>query len=298
MSVLERRARIEATHPELSVVRQCELLAVNRSSWYYKPVPVSQEELALMKRLDELYTAHPFLGSRKLSHLLGLEGYQAEYKRVCRLMKQMGLETIYPKPKTSISAPENKVYPYLLRDVTIVTPDQVWATDITYIRMHQGFIYLSAILDWFSRYIIAWDLSISMDLAFCLGVLEEALALGTPETFNTDQGSQYTSPQHTGMLEAAGIRVSMDGRGRYLDNIFTERVWRTIKYEEVYLKDYETIQEARRSLKAYIHFYNHERPHQALDYQTPYQVYQSQRGLYREAIQSPGGLQTASLHPI
>src|SRR6185369_8862237 len=257
-------AMIEATHPELSVVRQCELLAVNRSSWYYKPVPVSQEELALMKRLDELYTAHPFLGSRKLSHLLGLEGHQAEYKRVCRLMKQMGLETIYPKPKTSIAAPENKVYPYLLRDVAIVTPDQVWATDITYIRMHQGFIYLSAILDWFSRYIIAWDLSISMDLAFCLDVLEEALALGTPETFNTDQGSQYTSPQHTGMLEAAGIRVSMDGRGRYLDNIFTERLWRTIKYEEVYLKDYESIQEARRSLKAYIHFYNHERPHQAL----------------------------------
>jgi putative transposase len=295
---MERRTMIEAHHPELSVFRQCQLLNVNRSTWYYQPVPISEEELAIMKRLDELYTAHPFLGVRKLTVLLAQNGYRVNHKRVSRLMREMGLETIYAKPKTSIMAPENKIYPYLLRDVPIVTPDQVWATDLTYIRMHQGFIYLSAILDWFSRYIIAWGLSITMDLEFCLEVLEQALALGKPGIFNSDQGSQYTSPQHTGALEAAGIRVSMDGRGRYLDNIFTERLWRTIKYEEVYLKDYETIQEARSSIKAYIQYYNHERPHQALDYQTPYQVYQSQKGLYREAIQSPIGLQTASLHPV
>jgi len=289
---------IEATHPELSVVRQCQLLNVNRSTWYYQPVPISAEELVIMKRLDELYTAHPFLGVRKLTVLLAHEGFRVNHKRVTRLMREMGLETIYAKPKTSIIAPENKIYPYLLRDVPIVTPDQVWATDLTYIRMRQGFIYLSAILDWFSRYIIAWGLSITMDLEFCLEVLEQALTLGTPGVFNSDQGSQYTSPQHTGVLEAAGIRVSMDGRGRYLDNIFTERLWRTIKYEEVYLKDYESIQEARSSMKAYIQYYNYERPHQALDYQTPYQVYQSQKGLCREAIQSPIGLQTASLHPV
>ncbi|NDG27473.1 MAG: IS3 family transposase [Proteobacteria bacterium] len=298
MSPMERRPMIEASHTELSVVRQCQLLNVNRSTWYYQPVPISAEELAIMKRLDELYTAHPFLGARKLTYLLTQEGYGVNHKRVSRLMREMGLEAIYPKPKTSITAPENKIYPYLLRNVSIVTPDQVWATDITYIRMHQGFIYLSAILDWFSRYIIAWGISISMDLEFCLDVLGQALALGTPNVFNTDQGSQYTSPQHTGMLETAGIEVSMDGRGRYLDNIFTERLWRTIKYEEVYLKDYESIQEARSSLKAYIQFYNLERPHQALGYQTPYQVYQNRSGLCREAIQSPVGLQTASLHPV
>jgi len=295
---MERRNRVEEAHPQLSVVRQCQLLEVNRSTLYYKPVPVSEEELAIMRRLDELYTEHPYLGARKLEVLLKRDGYWVNHKRVSRLMREMGIEAIYPKPKTSIIAPENTVYPYLLRNVPIVTPDQVWATDITYIRMQQGFIYLSAILDWFSRYIVAWGLSISMDLEFCLEVLEEALSLGKPSIFNTDQGSQYTSPQHTGALEAVGVKVSMDGRGRYLDNIFTERLWRTIKYEEVYIKDYDSIQEARSSLRAYIQFYNHVRPHQALDYQTPYEVYQNKKGLCREAIQSPNGLQTASLHRV
>jgi putative transposase len=277
MSLVERRALIEPAHADLSVVQQCHLLDFNRSTWYYKPVPVSEEDLAIMKRLDELYTAYPFLGSRKLSVLLGKDGYCVNHKRVNRFMREMGLETIYCKPKTSVSTPENKVYPYLLRDVAIVTPDQVWATDITYIRMNRGFICLSAILEWFSRYIIAWGVSITMDLAFCLDVLGQALSLGTPSLFNTDQGSQYTSPQHTGALEAAGVQVSMDGRGRYLDNIFTERLWRTIKYEEVYLKKYETIQEARSNLTGYIQFYNFQRPHQALDYQTPFQVYQNKQ---------------------
>ena len=295
---MERRNMVEDAHSKLSVVKQCQLLEVNRSTLYYKPVPVSEEELAIMRRLDELYTEHPYLGARKLEVLLKNDGYLVNHKRVSRLMREMGIEAIYPKPKTSIIAPENTVYPYLLRNVAIVAPDQVWATDITYIRMQQGFIYLSAILDWFSRYIIAWGLSISMDLEFCLEVLEEALSQGKPDIFNTDQGSQYTSPQHTGILEAAGVAVSMDGRGRYLDNIFTERLWRTVKYEEVYIKDYESIQEARISLRAYIQFYNHVRPHQALGYQTPYEVYRNKKGLYREAIQSPDGLQTASLHRV
>jgi putative transposase len=289
---------IERDYPGLSMVQQCQLLQVNRSSLYYQPVLVSEEELAIMKRLDELYTAHPFYGVRKLTVLLGNEGFRINHKRVSRLMREMGLAAIYQKPKTSVIAPENKIYPYLLRAIAIISPDQVWATDITYIRMKQGFIYLSAILDWFSRYIIAWGLSINMDLDFCLDVLQQGLLVGTPGIFNTDQGSQYTSPQHTGLLEASGVNVSMDGRGRYLDNIFTERLWRTVKYEEVYLKDYQSIQEARISMREYIRFYNEERPHQSLDYQTPQQVYRKEKGLYREAIQNPNGFQTASLQPV
>jgi putative transposase len=188
-------------------------------------------------------------------------------------MRLMGIEAIYPKPRLSQGNPESKVYPYLLKDLVINQPDQVWATDITYIRMREGFVYLSAIMDWFSRYIITWGLAASLELAHSLEVLEHALSRGTPGIFNSDRGSQYTSPEHTGMLEAHGVRVSMDGRGRYLDNIFVERLWRSVKYEEVYLKEYESIKEARESLGAYVAFYNHERFHQSLGYKTPAAVY-------------------------
>lgn len=264
---------IEPGYPGFSLVRQCHLLEVNRSTHYYQPVPISEEELAIMRALDALYTRYPFFGGRKMTVKLNDLGFQVNLKRVRRLMKVLGIEAIYPKPNTSKSNPEHKVYPYLLRGVAITEPDQVWATDMTYIRMREGFIYLSAIIDWLSRYILAWDLSIGMEAEFCVGVLEDALKRGKPATFNSDQGSQYTSLKHTGVLESHGIRISMDGRGRCFDNIFVERLWRTIKYEEVYLKEYETIREARNSLKEYIRFYNQERPHQALNYRTPESVY-------------------------
>jgi putative transposase len=270
---MERKAMIEPGYPGYSLARQCHLLDVNRSSYYYEPVPVSEEDLAIMRALDELYTQYPFFGGRKMTVKLNERGFRVNLKRVRRLMKVLGIEAIYPKPNTSKNNPEHKIYPYLLRGVSITQPDQVWATDMTYIRMREGFIYLSAIIDWLSRYILAWDISIGMEAEFSVSVLKEALGRGKPGTFNSDQGSQYTSLKHTGVLEAHGIQISMDGRGRCFDNIFVERLWRTIKYEEVYLKEYETIKEARSNLKKYIEFYNRERPHQGLNYRTPESVY-------------------------
>ncbi len=231
-----------------------------------------------MRLLDEQYTRAPFYGVRRMTDWLGKQGYGVNVKRVRRLMRQMGLEAIYPKPRLSLPAPGHRIYPYRLRGLKIDRPNQVWSSDITYIRLRQGFIYLVAILDWFSRYVLAWEVSVSLESAFCLAALDWALQTGCPEIFNSDQGAQFTSEVFTKRLEDCGITISMDGRGRAMDNIFVERLWRSVKYEEVYLKDYEQVPEAVRNLRNYFLFYNHERAHQALDYQTPAAIYFGKRG--------------------
>ena len=274
----EKRALIEssaeATAP--SVRRQCELIELNRSSWYAPGAEVgeSAENLALMQRIDELYTAHPFYGSRKMTAALRREGHGVNRKRVQRLMRRMGLQSVAPRPNTSAAHPQHKVYPYLLRGLAVVRANQVWSTDITYVRVGRGFAYLTAVIDWYSRKVLAWRLSNTMDTAFCVEALQEALAThGRPEIFNTDQGSQFTSEAFTGVLKARAVRISMDGKGRALDNIFVERLWRSVKYEEVYLKQYQSMREARAGLAAYFRFYNHQRPHQALENRTPAEVH-------------------------
>jgi putative transposase len=229
----------------LSVRRQCELLGLSRSSLYYQGVPESAENLRLLRLLDEEYTAHPFLGSRRLTRWLNEQGEAVNRKRVQRLLRLMGLGAIYPKPRLSAAGPGHRIYPYLLRKVRAERPDQVWSTDITYVPLACGFMYLAAILDWFSRYVIAWRLSNTLDGSFCLDMLEEALSRGRPEVFNTDQGVQFTAQAWTGRLEAAGVQVSMDGKGRCLDNVFVERLWRTVKYEDIYLRGYEAVPELR-----------------------------------------------------
>jgi putative transposase len=258
----------------LSVSRQCDLLGLARSTLYYEPVEVDPEDLALMRLLDEQYTRTPFYGVRRMTWWLGDEGYGVNPKRVRRLMRTMGLEAVYPKPRLSQSAPGHRIYPYLLRGMTIGRPNQVWSTDITYIRLVRGFVYLVAVLDWYSRYVLAWSVSNTLDSLFCVETLRQALGQhGRPEIFNSDQGVQFTSEAFTGVLESAGVAISMDGRGRALDNVFVERLWRTVKYEEVYLKDYAGVPAAVTGLGAYFDFYNCERPHQALDYRTPQAVY-------------------------
>lgn len=255
---------------EPSVRRQCELLRVCRSGLYYVPMPASPEELALMRRIDELHLNHPFYGSRKLSYLLRQEGCDANRKRIQRLMRVMGLEAMVPKPKTSEPHPEHVKYPYLLRGLTISRVNQVWATDITYIPMKAGFVYLVAVMDWYSRRVLSWRLSNTLDSSFCVEALEEAIArFGRPEIFNTDQGAQFTADAFTTPLRDRGIAISMDGKGRYLDNVFVERLWRSVKYEEVYLHAYDSVAEARAGIGRYLAFYNEQRPHQALGYQTP-----------------------------
>ena len=236
-------------------------------------MPETAENLRLMRLLDEQYTRTPFYGVRKMVWWLDEQGYAVNPKRVRRLMRLMGLEAIYPKPRLSLPAPGHKIYPYLLRDLTISRPDQTWCSDITYIRLRGGFIYLVAVMDWFSRYVLAWEVSVSLETSFCVSALNWALDRGRPDIFNTDQGSQFTSHDFTGRLEDHGIDISMDGRGRVMDNIFIERLWRTVKYEEIYLKDYRDVPEAMANLKIYFGFYNHERPHQALGYQTPAEIY-------------------------
>jgi putative transposase len=226
-----------------------------------------------MRLLDEQYTRTPFYGVRRMTVWLRQQGYAVNTKRVARLLHTMGLETIYPKPRTSQPQPGHRVYPYLLRGVPITQVNQVWSTDITYVRLHGGFVYLVAVMDWFSRYVLSWAVSIIMDVGFCLEALEQALGVATPSIFNSDQGSQFTSLEFTGRLAAAGIHISMDGRGRALDNVFVERLWRTVKYEEIYLKDYSTPKEARQGLERFFQLYNRQRPHQALGYQTPAAVY-------------------------
>jgi putative transposase len=264
---------VEPGHAEISLRRQCELLGVNRSGLYYEPVGESAENLLLMRLIDQEYTRHPFLGSRRLVVWLGEQGQLVNRKRVARLMDLMGIEAVYPKPRLSQPGEGHRIYPYLLRGTTVERVNQVWSTDITYIRMAQGFLYLVAVMDWFSRFVLSWSLSLTMELDFCLEALDRALRRGRPEIFNSDQGSQFTSEKFTGKLEARKIAVSMDGRGRCFDNIFVERLWRSLKYEEVYLKDYASVAEARAGIAGYFQFYNHERLHQSLDYQTPAAIY-------------------------
>lgn len=261
-------------HPEISLRQQCELLSVNRSSLDYIPKGESELNLALMKMIDETHTRLPFYGRRRMREHLFRQGVEVNVKRVGRLMNLMGIETIYPRRNLSKQNPEHRIFPYLLRGVRIDRQDHVWSTDITYIRMRHGFMYLMAIMDWYSRYVLAWRLSNTLEAGFCLEALEEALSgAKMPEVFNTDQGSQFTSKAFTDCLLKQGIRVSMDGRGRAFDNIFTERLWRTVKYEEVYLFDYADGHEAAERLSRYFLFYNQERPHQSLQYQTPAEVY-------------------------
>jgi putative transposase len=264
---------IEEENAKLSIRRQCELLGLSRSSFYYEPAGVSAEDLRLMGLIDRQYTARPFYGSRRMVLWLEQQGEVVNRKRVRRLMRIMGLEVIYPKPRLSQAGQGHRIYPYLLRGVKIERRDQVWSTDITYVPMPSGFMYLTAVIDWYSRYVIAWGLSNSLDGSSSLEVLEEALGQGKPEVFNTDQGTQFTASAFTGRLESAGVAVSMDGRGRALDNVFVERLWRSVKYEDIYIWCYETVAELRRGLRRYFEFYNEERPHQSLADRTPAAVY-------------------------
>ena len=275
-SVDLKRTLVQEDHAQLSERRQCDLLGLCRASFYYQPATESADNLHLMRLLDQQYTNHPFVGSRKMAIWLQGQGYSVNRKRVQRLMRLMGLEAVYPKPKLSLAGRGHKVYPYLLRDVTIDRPDQVWSTDITYVPLPTGFMYLAAVIDWYSRYVIAWRLSNPLDGSFCLDMLQEALDQGRPEVFNTDQGVQFTAQAFTSRLEAAGVAVSMDGKGRCLDNIFVERLWRTVKYEDIYLRCYEAVPELTQGLLCYFPFYNERRPHQALDYRTPAAVYRGQ----------------------
>ena len=262
---------------ELSLARQCALLGVSRSSQYYAPSGESAENLALMRRMDELHLAHPFYGSRQMARHLRREGVVAGRHRIRRLRGLMGLEAVYCRPRTSAPNPAHRVYPYLLRDLTIDRPDQVWCADITYIPVSDGFFYLVAVMDWASRHVLSWRLSNTMDSAFCIEALDAALRLGVPEIFNTDQGSQFTSVPFTARVLAAGARCSMDGRGRYLDNIFVERLWRSLKYEAVYLHELADGRDAERLIGSWIAFYNESRPHSALDGRTPGEVYRGMR---------------------
>ena len=262
---------------KLPLARQAKALGISRSSIYYKPRVISEADLKLMRRIDELHLEHPFAGSRMLRDLLCNEGLQVGRLHVRTLMKRMGIEAIYRRPNSSKPQPGHKIHPYLLRDLAVTRPNQVWATDISYIPMKRGFVYLVAIVDWFSRRVLAWRLSITMEVDFCIEALKEALSrYGKPEIFNTDQGSQFTSTAFTDVLKEAGIKISMDGKGAWRDNVFVERLWRTIKYEEVYLHAYETVPQARAGIGKYLSFYNKKRPHSSLDRQTPDQVYFNQ----------------------
>jgi len=264
---------IDRTHA-LPLKRQAEVLQLSRSTLYYQPRAVSSADLAIMRRLDELHLDYPFAGSRMLRDILRGEGIAIGRPHVATLMKHMGIEAIYRRPNTSKPAPGHKIYPYLLRGLTVERPNQVWAMDITYIPMARGFVYLAAVVDWFSRRVLAWRLSITMAADFCLDAVEEALAKhGRPEIFNTDQGSQFTSTEFAGLLQDNEIAISMDGKGSWRDNVFVERIWRSVKYEEVYLRAYESVSDARASIGRYLDFYNGKRPHSSLDRQTPDQVY-------------------------
>ncbi len=275
-----RRGLVEA-NTRVSMRRQCELLGVNRSSLYYEPVEPDAEELVLMRRMDERHLKHPFMGSRMLTRMLKAEGTPVNRKRVQRLMRLMGLVSTAPKPNTSKPAPEHVKYPYLLRNLKVSRVNQAWAADITYLPMAHGFLYLVAIIDWYSRLVLSWRLSTTLETSFCVEALNEALArYGQPDIFNTDQGFQITAEEFTAVLLDRGVKISMDGKGRCIDNIFVERLWRSLKYEEVYLNAYETVSEARAGIAYYLDFFNNERPHSALGHQTPASFYD---GLVNEA---------------
>jgi len=269
----------------IPIYRQCELLGLPRSSYYYEPERDDSYNQILMNLIDEQFTRTPFYGVNKMTAWLRRNDQEVNPKRVRRLMRLMGLEAIYPKPKLSLGNKAHKNYPYLLRGLVIDHPDQVWCADITYIRMLHGFVYLIAIMDWYSRFVLAWEISTTLETDFCLSSLKEAFKLSKPEIFNTDQGSQFTSIEFTGQLEKDNIRISMDGRGRFIDNIFVERLWRSVKYEEVYIHDYDTVSDVRHGLSRYFLFYNMERLHESLGYRTPYEVYVKER-LHSNPVQA------------
>ena len=274
---------IDRSHP-LPLTRQAQVLKLSRSSLYYRPHPVSAEDLAIMRRIDELHLDYPFAGSRMLRDLLRGEGVQIGRQRVITMMRRMEIEAIYRRPNTSKAAPGHRIYPYLLRGLAVDRPNQVWAMDITYIPMARGFVYLAAVIDWHTRRLLSWRLSITMEADFCIEAVEDALAKhGRPEIFNTDQGSQFTSAAFTGMLHDNAIQISMDGRGAWRDNVFVERLWRSVKYEEVYLRAYESVAEARASLGRYLTFYNAKRPHSSLGARTPDEAYFNPQPLARAA---------------
>jgi putative transposase len=276
MSVEEKVKCIDPQDSDLSISRQCDLLRLPRSS-YYRPKAFtfeSSENLALMRLIDEEFLRHPFYGSRKMRDYLNRQGFSVNRKRVQRLMQLMGIESVAPKPNTSRPRRDHKVYPYLLKKLSITKPDQVWCSDITYIRLGHGFVYLTAVMDWASRYVLSWEVSITMDDDFCVNALQSALRRhNSPEIFNTDQGSQYTGDAFTGVLKKRGIKISMDGKGRCMDNIFIERLWRSVKYEKIFLEEFETVRELITGLKEYFEFYNYERPHQSFSGKTPAEVY-------------------------
>jgi len=269
----DKRQLIEVDHEQLSLRRQCQLLGLSRSSFYYASPPDREADLLLMRMLDEQYTRTPFYGIRRMTAWLQQRGQAVNHKRVRRLLRLMGLEAIYPRPRLSQAGAGHRIYPYLLRGVRIERVNQVWSSDITYVRLTGGFVYLVAIIDWFSRYVLSWEISVTLDSNFCVSALERALAAGQPEVFNTDQGAQFTSLAFTERLRAQEIRISMDGRGRALDNIFVERLWRSVKYEDIYLNDYASVPEVNGGLGRYFRFYNGERLHQSLNYRTPAAVH-------------------------
>ena len=281
MTVDEKRACIDPVHQKLSIMRQCELIGLPRASYYRTGSGrETAENRTLMNLIDEAYTCHPFYGSRKMRDYLRRLGYPVNRKRVRRLMRQMGLISVAPKPSTSKPAPGHKIYPYLLRGLEITAPNQVWCSDFTYIRLPGGFVYLTAVIDWYSRYVLSWEVSITMEEEFCVNALQSALRqYSHPEIFNTDQGSQYTGHDFTDELKQHDIQLSMDGKGRAMDNIMIERLWRSVKYEEIYLKDYASVRELKQSLKKYFEFYNDERPHQSFDGSTPAEVYYGRQKL-------------------
>lgn len=264
---------IEPANKQISIGRQCELLGLSRSTYYYEPCPESQENLELMRLLDKQYMDTPYYGIRRMRWFLGQKGYQVNHKKVARLLRLMGLEAVYPKPNLSKANPAHKIYPYLLRGVKIEQVNQVWSTDITYIPMAKGFMYLVAVMDWYSRFILSWQLSNSLEMDFCLDALDASFQYGQPQIFNSDQGAQFTATAFTDKLADKGIRISMDGRGRALDNVFIERLWRNVKYEYVYLYAPASGKELWAGIDQYFTRYNYQRPHQSLDYLTPAQVY-------------------------
>jgi len=271
--IVARRLMIEPNNQQISIVKQCDLLGISRSGYYYSPRPESPENLAIMRLMDEQYLKTPFYGARRMQAYINSQNYSVNIKRIRRLLRLMGLEAIYPRPNIIKVPPGHKIYPYLLNGLSINDINQVWSSDITYIPMKSGFLYLVAIMDWYSRYVLSWRISNSLDSTFCIDALDKALSLGCPEIFNTDQGTQFTSDSHTSRLNANKIKISMDGKGRALDNIFIERLWRSLKYEYVYLHAPETGKELYHGLYDYFNFYNNERPHQSLGYQVPSAVH-------------------------
>jgi putative transposase len=274
-AVDRKRALIGQCGGDLSISRQCELIGLNRSSFYLQPAVESAENLRLMRLIDEQFLKTPFYGSRRMTATLERCGEAVNRKRVQRLMAKMGLEALFPKPRTTLAASDARVYPYLLRDRELTQVDEVWSSDITYVPMRHGFMYLTAVIDWYSRYVLTWRLSNTLEGRFCLEALDEALTMGRPKIFNTDLGAQFTSREYTDRLEEAGIVVSRDGRGRALDNVFVERLWRSVKYEDIYIKEYERVPELASGLTIYFRFYDEERPHQSLGYRTPAEVYRA-----------------------